>query len=97
MCKIQILYHDKIGVSGGIYIDKTSASNFLFFFNKEFEFQQDVCNGWHDVLVMSMNLSNIAILKIKSADYCCIISKISKSGTIKLNSNINLIEKSRTL
>ena len=25
--------------------------------------------------MMSMNLSNIAILNIKSADYCCIISQ----------------------
>ena len=29
--------------------------------------------------LMSMNLSNIAILKSENADYCCIISAISKS------------------
>ena len=28
---------------------------------------------------MFMNLSNIAILKIKNAEYCCIISGISKN------------------
>ena len=36
-----------------------------------------------------MNLSDIAILKTKNANYRCIISRISK--------NINLIEKSETL
>ena len=29
--------------------------------------------------MMSMNLSNIAILNIKGTDYCCIISLISKN------------------
>ena len=44
-----------------------------------------------------MNLSNIAILKIKNADCRCIISGISKSEAVKLFRNINLTGKSRTL
>ena len=51
----------------------------------------------HDLLMMSMNLSDIAILNIKSADYCCIISGISKSEAISLMQNIDMIEKSGTL
>ena len=43
--------------------------------------------------MMSMNLSDIAILNIKSVDYCCIISVISKSVAINLMQNINLTEK----
>ena len=46
---------------------------------------------------MSMNLSNIAILNIKSADYHCIISRISITEAIKLMRNIDLTEKSGTL
>ena len=34
--------------------------------------------------MVSMNLSDIAILNIKNADYYCIISKISKSEAIQL-------------
>ena len=41
-----------------------------------------------------MNLSDIAILNIKGADYCCIISKISKSEVINLKQNIDLTRKS---
>ena len=41
-----------------------------------------------------MNLKDIYILNIKNADYCCIISGISKSKAIKLFQNIDLIEKS---
>ena len=36
------------------------------------------------LLVMSMNLSIICILNIKGADYCCIVSGISKSKAIYL-------------
>ena len=44
-----------------------------------FKFQINVCNRCHDVVMMSMNLSNIAILKIHGADYHCIITANSKS------------------
>ena len=37
------------------------------------------------------------LLKIKNADYSCIISGISKSEAIKLLQNIDLTEKSETL
>ena len=43
--------------------------------------------------IMDMNLTNIALLIIKSANYCCIISGISKSETINVLQNIDLIEK----
>ena len=46
---------------------------------------------------MSMNLSEIAILNIKSADYCCIISGISKNEPVNLLEGIDLTEKSRTI
>ena len=44
-----------------------------------------------------MNFSDVAILNIKGADYCCIISRISKSEAIILVQNIDLTEKIRTL
>ena len=43
--------------------------------------------------MMSMNLSNIAILNTKNADYCGIISEISTCGTINLMQNIDLTKK----
>ena len=44
--------------------------------------------------MMPMNLSNIAILEIESAGYCCIISVISKSEATNLMQNVDLTEKS---
>ena len=45
--------------------------------------------------MMSFNLSDIAILKIKNVDYLCIITGISKIEAINLMKNIDLTEKSR--
>ena len=56
-------------------------------------FQPDNCNGCYDLLMMSMNLSNIAILNIKGVDYCCIISGVSKGEAINLMQNIDLTKK----
>ena len=44
-----------------------------------------------------MNLSDIAILNIKSTDYHCIISIISKNEAINLMRIADLTEKSGTL
>ena len=45
-------------------------------------------------LMMSMKLDDIAILKIKNADYHCIISGINKIEAIKLLQNIDFTKKS---
>ena len=77
-----MLYFDRIDVSEGINVNKTSASKrcdifrYWYFLNKCFKFQPNACNGCHDLLMMSINLSNIAILNIKSSDYRCIISRM---------------------
>ena len=58
-------------------------------------FQPNVSNGCHELVMMYMNLCNIDILSIKGVDYCCIISRISKSEAIKLLQNVGLTEKRR--
>ena len=47
--------------------------------------------------MMPVNLSDIAILNIKSSNYRCIISLISKNEAIDLLQNANLTEKIGTL
>ena len=94
-----MLYFNRVHVSEGTDVNKSKKSkvcdicHYLYFLRKGFKFQPYVCNRCHDLLMMSINLSNISILKIKSADYCCIITGISKSATIKLLQNIYLDEK----
>ena len=47
--------------------------------------------------MMSLKISDISILNIKSADYRCIISRISEKEAINLMQNIDLTKDSRTL
>ena len=87
-----MLYYDRINVSEGIDINKTSRSkvwylSLLVFLNKGFKFQTYVCNRCHDLLMLSMNLNNIAIFQIKNADYRCIITETRKSEAINLIKN----------
>ena len=49
-----------------------------YFLNKEFTFQPYVCNRYHDSLMMSMNLSDIYILKTKNAGYFVLLVKLTK-------------------
>ena len=98
-----MLYYDRIDLSEGIDVNETSESkkcnicHYWYFLNKGFKFKSYVCNGCHDLLMISMNLSDIAILNIKGADYHCIISGISKSEATNLMQNIALTKKSRIL
>ena len=67
-------YFDKIDVSEGIDVNKTSESkecnicHYWYFLYKGFTFQLDVSNGCRDLLMISINLSDIAILNIKCTD-----------------------------
>ena len=47
--------------------------------------------------MMSIKLTDIAILNSKGSDYCCIIGLISKNKAINLLQNADLNEKSGTL
>ena len=47
--------------------------------------------------MMSINLSDVAILKIKTVDYYCTISEVIKSEAINLMQNIDLKQEGGTL
>ena len=43
--------------------------------------------------MMPINLNDVAILIVKSADYCCVISGICKSDAVNVFENAHLTEK----
>ena len=55
-----------------------------WFFHHEFKFQGSICNGCHDLKMLSVNISDIVIITIKNVEYRCIIHNISKSEAINL-------------
>ena len=98
-----MLYCDRIDVSEGIDVNKTSASkecdiyHYWYFLNYSFTFHLNVCYRCQDLSMMSVNLSDVAILNIKGSYYRCIITLISKNEAINLMKNADLTKKSGTL
>ena len=74
-----MLYFNRFDVFKEIDVNKTSEAkesyiyNYWYFSDKGFKFEHHVCNGCHDVLMITMNLSNIAILNIHGVD-CMLLS-----------------------
>ena len=98
-----MLDYDRIDVSEEMDVNKRSASkecdvcHYWYSLNYSFEFQPNVCNRSHDLLMMSANLSDIDIFNIKGSYYRWIFSLIKKNEATKLLQNADLTEKSGTL
>ena len=69
----------KIYISEGTDLTKSNNSKECMichytFFNNGFKCQDSVCNGWHDLAILSVNISDI--ITIKNVEYRCIIHNI---------------------
>ena len=83
-----MLYYDRIDISKGIDSGKSNNSKectvgYYWLLNLGFEFQDYVCNGFHDLAMLCLNISNTAIITVKGVDYRCIIYDIIKSKAIR--------------
>ena len=82
-----MLYFNKTGISERADVNKTSTSkqrdtchcHYWCFLNYSFKFQANVNNRCHDLLIMSMKLSDIFVLNIKGSDSSCSINLIRKN------------------
>ena len=77
-----MLYYDKIDINDGIDPTKSNKSRecmicHYWFFNHRFKFQDHVCNDCHDLTMLCLNISDIAIITVKNVDYCCAMYNIS--------------------
>ena len=50
-----------------------------WFFNHRFKFQDSASNGYHDLTILCLTISDVAIIIVKNVDYRYIIHNISKS------------------
>ena len=90
-----MMQYDKIDISEGIDVNKTSASkksglcHYWFLKDIGFKFEEYACNGCHDLLTMTNSLKDIAILSTKGATFRCILMGISKNEALKrLNNSV---------
>ena len=58
--------------------------DYWYFSGKDFKFQPNIFNAFHNLLMMSLNLNDSAILNISSVEYWCIINRISKDDAINI-------------
>ena len=87
-----MLYYGRIDIRKEIDLAKSSNSKecmicHYFFCNCGFKFQDYVCNGCHNLTMLTVNRINIVIITVKNVAYCCIIHNISKSEAIDLLKN----------
>ena len=88
-----MLQYEKIDVSEGIDVYRTSASKecelcqYWFFKDVGFKFEEHVCNKCHDLLTMAYSLKNIAVLSAKGVTFRCLLIAISKNETLKKVNN----------
>ena len=66
-----MLHNDRIDISKGTDPTKSNKSRecmicHYFFLNCGFKFQDYVCNGCHDLTMLRVNISNIAIITFKN-------------------------------
>ena len=90
-----MLRYQKIDVSEGIDVNKTSASkecelcHYWFFKDTGFKFEEHACNKCHELLTIAYLLKDIAILNAKGATFRCILMGISKNkGLKRLNNSV---------
>ena len=85
-----MLYYNRIYISKGIDPTKSNRSKRCMnchyrFFNHGCKLQDSVCNGCHVLAMLSINISDIAIITIKNIDYSSINQRfISKSEAFNL-------------
>ena len=90
-----MLQHEKIDISEGFDVNKTSASkecelcHYWFFKDIGFKFEENVCNRCHDLLRMAYSLKNIATLNTKGVTFRYLLMSISKNEVLKkLNNSV---------
>ena len=90
-----MLQYEKIIVSEGIYVNKTSLSkecmlsHYWYFKDVGFKFEPHVYNKCHAVLMTAHELKTIAILSVKGAAFTCILRGTSEDEAInRLNNSV---------
>ena len=84
-----MLYYHRVDTSERIDLAKSNKSKelmicYYWIFNNRFQFQDPVCNGCNNLTMLSVNISDIAIITAKNVHYRCIICNIRKYEAINL-------------
>ena len=93
-----MLGYDKIDISEGIDVNKTSLSkecdiyHYWYFKNIGFKHEPHLCNGCHDLMQKTMSF-NVAIVYVTGSAYRIHFGYMSKDDAINIINGSNLIDK----
>ena len=91
--------YDRIDISEGIYVNKTSASkerdicHYWYFKDIGFKYEQYLCNDCHDLMQKAMSFNNVAIVYVKGSAYRIHFWYMSKDDAINIMNGSNLVDK----
>ena len=89
-----MLEYDRIGISKGIDVNKTSLSKELIFvtIGIGFKYEKYLCNGCHDLMQISMSFNNVAIVYVKGNSYRIHLWYMSKNDAINILNGSSLVD-----
>ena len=94
-----MLEYNRIDISEGIDVDKTSASkecdicHYWCFKDIGFRYEPYLCNGCHGLMQNAMTFNDVAIVYVKGHAYRIHFQYLSKNGAINIMTNSNLVDK----
>ena len=98
-----MLEYDRIDISEGIDVNKTSASkefnicHYWYFKDIGFKYEPYLCNGCHDLMQKATNFNDIAMVYVKENAYRIHFWYMNKDDAISIMNNSNLIDKNSVL
>ena len=98
-----MLEYDRIDISEGIDVNKTSASkefnicHYWYFKDIGFKYEPYLCNGCHDLMQKATNFNDIAMVYVKKNAYRIHFWYMNKDDAISIMNNSNLIDKNSVL
>ena len=93
-----MLEYDRIDISEGIDVNKTSLSkecdiyHYWYFKDIGFKHEPHLCNGCHDLMQKTMSF-NVAIVYVTGSAYRIHFGYMSKDDAINIINGSNLIDK----
>ena len=98
-----MLEYDRIDISEGIDVNKTSASkecdicHYWYFEEIGFKYEPYLCNSCHDLMQKAMSFDDVAIVYVKGSAYKIHFWHMSKNNAISIMNNSNFVDKKGVL
>ena len=98
-----MLEYDRIDISEGIDVNKTSLSrecdicHHWYFKDIGFKYEKYLCNSCHNLMQKAMSFDNIAIVYVKENAYRIHFWHMSKDNAINIMNGSNLVDKRSVL